>query len=51
MTEVTPATADVEYYQPALNAVWDAFGQDRLIYARATGPRSSASAILPLPTK
>ena len=33
MTEVTPAPADVEYYRPALDAVWDSFGQDRLIYA------------------
>lgn len=27
-----PAPADVEFYKPTLDVVWDAFGDDRLIY-------------------
>ena len=33
MTETTPAPADVEFYRPTLDALWNAFGPDRLIYA------------------
>ena len=33
MTEIIPAPADLEYYRPALEVLWNAFGQDRLIYA------------------
>lgn len=32
MTEARPAPADVEFYRPALDVLWDAFGEDRLIY-------------------
>ena len=32
MTEVRPAPADVEFYRPTLDVLWDAFGEDRLIY-------------------
>ncbi|NKB70372.1 MAG: amidohydrolase family protein [Candidatus Latescibacteria bacterium] len=27
-----PAPAEVDYYRPALDAMWDAFGEDRLVY-------------------
>jgi L-fuconolactonase len=33
MTETTPAPADVEFYRPTLDVVWNAFGADRVIYA------------------
>ena len=33
MTEIVPAPADVEYYRPQLDALWNAFGEDRLVYA------------------
>ena len=29
---VRPAPAEVDFYRPALDAMWDAFGEDRLIY-------------------
>ena len=29
---VQPAPEDVDFYRPALDAMWDAFGEDRLIY-------------------
>jgi L-fuconolactonase len=29
---VQPAPADVDFYRPTLDALWDAFGEDRLIY-------------------
>jgi L-fuconolactonase len=32
MTGLRPAPADAEFYRPALNVLWDAFGEDRLIY-------------------
>ena len=33
MAEIVPAPADVNYYRPQLDALWNAFGEDRLIYA------------------
>ena len=33
MTDVNPAPADVDFYRPTLDVVWDAFGEDRLVYA------------------
>ena len=33
MTETVPAPADVEFYRPVLDVLWNAFGEDRLIYA------------------
>lgn len=33
MTETDPAPADVAFYTPTLDVLWDAFGADRLIYA------------------
>ena len=32
MTETTPAPSDVEFYTPALDVLWEAFGEDRLVY-------------------
>ena len=32
MTGLRPAPADVEFYRPTLDVLWDAFGEDRLIY-------------------
>ena len=29
----TPALADVDFYSPVLDVLWEAFGEDRLIYA------------------
>jgi L-fuconolactonase len=29
---VQPAPAEAAFYRPALDAMWDAFGEDRLIY-------------------
>ena len=31
-TRLEPAVTDVSYYAPALDVVWNAFGEDRLIY-------------------
>ena len=33
MTEIVPAPVDVDYYRPQLDALWSAFGEDRLVYA------------------
>ncbi len=33
MTTTLPAPADVEFYRPVLEVLWNAFGPDRLIYA------------------
>ena len=33
MTEIVPAPGDVEIYRPTLDVLWNAFGEDRLIYA------------------
>ena len=32
MTDVEPAPADIEYYRPTLDVLWNVFGEDRLIY-------------------
>lgn len=32
MTRQLPAPTDLEFYAPTLDALWDAFGEDRLIY-------------------
>ena len=29
---IQPAPSEIDFYRPALNALWDAFGEDRLIY-------------------
>ena len=29
---IQPAPADVDFYRPLLNTLWDAFGEDRLVY-------------------
>jgi L-fuconolactonase len=31
-TNQTPAPKDLDYYRPTLNALWNVFGEDRLIY-------------------
>jgi L-fuconolactonase len=31
-TAAKPAPSDLEYYRPTLDALWDAFGADRLVY-------------------
>jgi predicted TIM-barrel fold metal-dependent hydrolase len=33
MAATTPAPADLEYYRPAIDVVWNEFGADRVIYA------------------
>ena len=33
MTETVPAPVDVEFYTPVLDVLWDAFGEDRLVFA------------------
>ena len=33
MTDIVPAPADVAFYRPVLDVLWDVFGEDRLIYA------------------
>jgi L-fuconolactonase len=32
MTEESPAPSEVEFYAPALDVLWEAFGRDRLVY-------------------
>jgi L-fuconolactonase len=32
MSVVQPASAEVDFYRPALDVMWNAFGEDRLIY-------------------
>jgi L-fuconolactonase len=32
LSKLKPAPAEVEYYEPTLDVLWDAFGEDRLVY-------------------